>query len=205
MAVTASVLVSLLVPAAGSGAAAVAGSEDDVAAGYYRLLLEHTRWAETMWSPGTAGYRLWVRSTAGSEPGGTANPALYQSDSFAFTVVLGNAVLLRYGTYDESLAGVSRDVLRQHTLDTIEHYAAANRWVDPKGTWGGSVYWDSTFESYFAAAAKLMWDDLDATTQADIDKMIKGSANYVVSIGTGNDPKSPGWTIPGLEGEYQGI
>jgi hypothetical protein len=204
MVATVAVLVSWLVPAAGSSAAAAAGSEDDVAAGYYRLLLEHTRWAETMWSPGTAGYRLWVHSSAGSEPAGTANPAMYQNDSFAFTVVLGNAVLLRYGTYDEDLAGVSRDVLRQHTLDTIAHYAAANRWVDPQGTWGGSVYWDSTFESYFAAAAKLMWDDLDATTRADIDKMIKGAAGYIVSLGTGNDPKSPGWTIPGLAGEYQG-
>jgi hypothetical protein len=57
MVVTAVVLLSWLVPVARSSAAAAAGSEDDVAAGYYRLLLEHTRWAETMWSPGTAGYR----------------------------------------------------------------------------------------------------------------------------------------------------
>jgi hypothetical protein len=204
MALTATFLLSCLVPLAGPSAADVTGGEDDVAAGYYRLLLEHTRWAETMWNPGTAGYKLWVRSSAGTEPAGTANPALYQSDSFAFTVVLGNAVLLKFGTYDESLAGVSRDVLQEHTVTTIAHFAAANRWVDPQGSWGGNVYWDSTFESYFAAAAKLMWDDLDTTTRADINKMIKGSANYVVSIGTGNDPKSPGWTIPGITGDYQG-
>jgi hypothetical protein len=197
------VVVSSLVPLSAAGAS-VSGSEDDVAAGYYRILLEHTRWAETMWSPAAAEYKLWVRSASGSEPAGTANPALYQSDSFAFTVVLGNAVLLKFGTYDAGLAGVSKDVLRQHTVDTIAHYAAANRWVDPQGSWGGSVYWDSTFESYFAAAAKLMWDDLDATTRANVNKMIKGSADYVVSIGTGNDPKSPGWTIPGLGGEYEG-
>ncbi|MFB9837017.1 hypothetical protein [Actinoallomurus acaciae] len=175
-----------------------------VTAGYHRILLEHTRWAETMWNPATAEYRLWVRSSSGTEPAATANPALYQSDSFAFTVVLGNAVPLRFGTYDADLAGVPRDVLRQHTVDTIAHYAAANRWVDARGTWGGDVYWDSTFESYFAAAAKLMWADLDATTRVNIDKMIQGSANYVVSIGTGNDPKSPGWTIPGLAGGYEG-
>jgi hypothetical protein len=196
------VLACTLLPVTGA-TAATTGSEDDVAAGYYRLLLEHTRWAETMWSPGTAGYRLWVHSSAVAEPSGTANPALYQNDSFAFTVVLGNAVLLKFGTYDEKLAGVSRDVLRQHTVDTIAHYAAADRWVDSQGSWGGSVYWDSTFESYFAAAAKLMWDDLNATTRADIDKMIKGSAGYVVSLGTGSDPKSAPWTA-GLTGGYQG-
>src|SRR5262245_48639016 len=111
---TAGLLLGGLAPA---HAVVAPGSEDDVAAGYYRLLLEHTRWAESMWSPATAKYRLWVRSTAGTEPSGTANPAIYQSDSFAFTVVLGNAVLLKFGTYDESLAGVPRDVLRQHTLE----------------------------------------------------------------------------------------
>jgi F5/8 type C domain len=197
------VLVCTLVPVT-TAAAATTGNEDDVATGYYRLLLEHTRWAETMWSPAGANYKLWVRSSSGSEPTGSLNPAMYQSDSFAFTVVLGNAVLLKFGTYDENLAGVSRDVLQQHTVDTIAHYAAANRWVTSQGTWGGSVYWDSTFEAYFAAAAKLMWDDLDATTHTNVDKMIKGSANYIVSLGTGEDPKSPGWTIGGLTGGYQG-
>jgi hypothetical protein len=192
-----------LATATASRAAVSPGSEDDVAAGYYRLLLEHTRWAESMWSPAKAGYRLWVRSTAGTEPSGTANPAMYQSDSFAFTVVLGNAVLLKFGTYDETVAGVSRDVLLQHTVASIAHYAAANRWVDPKGSWGGSIYWDSTFESYFAAAAKLMWDDLDATTRANVDKLIRGSAGYVVSLGTKDDPRSPGWTTNGPSGGYR--
>jgi ABC-type cobalt transport system substrate-binding protein len=48
------VLACTLLPVTGA-TAATTGSEDDVAAGYYRLLLEHTRWAETMWSPATAG------------------------------------------------------------------------------------------------------------------------------------------------------
>ncbi|MGH3376656.1 MAG: discoidin domain-containing protein [Actinoallomurus sp.] len=128
---------------------------------------------------------------------------MYQSDSFAFTVVLGDAVLLRFGTYDESLAGVSRDVLRQRTLETIAHYAAVNRWVDPKGTWGGSVYWDATFESYFAAAARLMCDDLDPATRTNVDAMVRGAANNVVSLGTGTDPRAPKWTTNGLDGGYR--
>ena len=58
---------------------------DQIAATYYQLLLRHTNWAETQWDP-AAGY--------------------YLADSFSFAVVLGNAVLLTHGDYDQSEAGV---------------------------------------------------------------------------------------------------
>jgi hypothetical protein len=52
---------------------------------------------------------------------------VYQAKDMNFAVVLGKAVLLTHGEYDEELAGVSEDELRAHTLATIEHYAATNR------------------------------------------------------------------------------
>jgi hypothetical protein len=149
--------------AAGAHAAPIAGSEDAVAHGYHRLLLDHTRWAETTWDE-AAGH--------------------YQLQDFNFVVVLGNAVLLRFGDYDAEVAGVSRDVLRDHTLRTIAHFAASNRWVDPGGDWGVTTYWDSTFEAYFVAAARLLWDELDAPTRANVDRIAASAADAIAGAGT---------------------
>lgn len=168
------------------------GSEDAAAAAYYRALVKNTPWLESYWDSASGHY---LRGGAGSG-GSTAD--------FNFVGVMGNAVLLNYGTYDSALAGVSRAVLKQHTISTIAYYSKTNRWVDPNGDWGAKIYFDSTFETYFVDAAKLMWADLDATTRSNIDTIIKDEANYVVSLGTANDPRSPGWTTNGLLGNYQG-
>src|SRR5882724_5148546 len=88
-----------------NGVAYAAAAGDPVADTYYRVLLRHTRWAETQFDA-TLGY--------------------YRLTDFNFAVVLGNAVLVTRGTYDEQVAGVSRDVLRSRTVATIRHFAASN-------------------------------------------------------------------------------
>jgi hypothetical protein len=160
----------------------VSGTEDDVAQGYHRLLLEHTHWVESTWDEAAGHYKL---------------------ADFDFASVLGNAVVLRFGDYDEQLAGVSRATLADHTLRTIAHFAATDRFVAPRGEWGGLIYFDSTFESYFVAAAHVMWDDLDATTRANVDTITRASADYVASLGAGEDPRSPGWFTLGLLGGFR--
>lgn len=159
------------------------GSEDDVASVYYQLLQKHTRWVEEIQWDAQKGY--------------------YNSRDFAFVSVLGNAVLLKFGQFDPELTGISYEDLKDHTLRTIEHFAASNMWAGGS-EWGGKIFWDSTYESYFVAAAKLMWPDLAADTRQNINAIIVGSADYVSSLGTNEDPRSGGWSSNGLKGGYKG-
>lgn len=155
---------------------------DPVADTYYRVLLRHTRWAETQYDA-TNGY--------------------YRRTDFGFAVVLGNAVLITRGPYDAQVAGVSREVLRERTIATIRHFAASN--VLTGGTeWGKTLFWDTTFQSYFVLAARLLWNDFDATTRSHVDTIARGQADYTASLGTGNDPRSGGWTPNGTAGGFQG-
>jgi hypothetical protein len=156
--------------------------DDTVAAAYYRLLLLHTHWAEQQWDA-TAGH--------------------YSGTDFSFAVVLGNAVLLTHGDYDASVAGVDAATLRAHTVATISHFAASN--VLTGGTeWGETMFFDSTFELYFVLAAKLLWSELDDATRATVDRMAAAQADYTTAIGSGDDPRSPGWSPNGLLGGWVG-
>src|SRR5690606_29132809 len=107
----------------------------------------HTRRVETLWDDAVGHYPL---------------------ADYNIVHVLGNAVLLTMGDYDADLAGVSRDTLRDHTLATIDYaartnfYATGSTWGDVGYEWGGAIFWDGTMESYFVAAARLLWDDLSA-------------------------------------------
>ncbi|MFF5072374.1 discoidin domain-containing protein [Micromonospora olivasterospora] len=157
-------------------------ADDAVAQTYHRVLLRHTRWAETQWDEAAGHYR-------------TAN--------FSFAVVLGNALVLTRGTFDEALAGIDAETLKAHTVATLSHFAASNRLVG--GTeWGKTLYFDSTFELYFQLAGRLLWNDLDATTRANLDQLAQLQATYTASLGTGDDPRSPGWTTNGLAGGWIG-
>lgn len=159
------------------------GAPDETAANYYAALLRHTRWVETVWD-----------ESAG----------VYQAKDMNFAVVLGNAVLLTHGEYDADLAGVPEDTLREHTLATIEHYAATNRLVDPDGTWGRQLFWDSTFQSYFLAAGTLLWDELDPTTRANLTTIATGQSRYTADLDFTDDPMSGSWTTEWPEGKYRG-
>jgi len=159
------------------------GAPDTVAADYYAALLRHTRWVESVWD----------------EPAG-----VYQAKDMNFAVVLGNAVLLAHGEYDEELAGVSEDELRSHTLATIEHYAATNRLVDPDGTWGRQLFWESTFQSYFLAAGTLLWDELDAATRTNLTTIATSQSRYTADLDFGDDPLSGDWTAKWPAGKYRG-
>jgi hypothetical protein len=169
--------------AASRAEAFLPGSEDAIAGQYHDALLQHTRWVETTWN---------------------ATNGFYNLVDMDFTSVLGNAVLLKFGSYDATAAGVSAATLQDHTIRTIQHFAATNLWNNANGDWGKRVYFDSTFEQYFVAAAKIMWADLDATTRSRIDAIIRGGANQIVSQGSGNDPLSAGWTTNGLTGGFIG-
>ncbi|MET9255390.1 discoidin domain-containing protein [Streptomyces sp. NPDC003717] len=169
--------------AASSAPAAPASTPpDETAATYHRVLLDHTRWSETQWD---------------------AAQGHYTAKDFGFAVVLGNAVLLTHGTYDARRAGVDRDTLRQRTLATIRHFAASNRLTG--GTeWGRKLFFDTTFQSYFVLAARLLWHDLDEATRADVDTIVREQAAYTASLGTGDDPDSGDWTPNGLTGGHVG-
>ncbi|MBD5785932.1 discoidin domain-containing protein [Cellulosimicrobium terreum] len=159
------------------------GAPDPIAADYYEALLRHTNWVETIWDEGAG---------------------VYQSKDMNFAVVLGNAVLLTHGEYDAEIAGVSEDVLREQTISTITHYAATNRFVDPAGTWGKRLFWDSTFQSYFLDAGRLMWDELDATTQENLTTIATGQSQYTADLDFGKDPMSGSWTADWPTGKHEG-
>lgn len=163
--------------------AAPAIESDTVAQTYYEVLLRHTPFAESQWEAANQRY--------------TTNNYMGES------LILGNAVLLTRGTYDEALAGISKADLLDHTLKSISYFAATNRFNG--GTlWGKNLFWEATYESYFLAAAHLLWDELDEPTRANVLNISKGQADYTVSLGTARDPGSGGWTTNGLVGGYQG-
>ncbi|MEU6679105.1 discoidin domain-containing protein [Streptomyces sp. NPDC046925] len=166
----------------GSGQASAAAQPDAIASTYYRVLLAHTRWAETQWD-----------SARGH----------YTAKDFGFAVVLGNAVLLTRGPYDAGLAGVDKDTLRTRTLATLKHFAASNR-LTGGDEWGRKLFFDTTFQSYFVLAARLLWDDLDEATRHDVDTIVRGQAQYTAELGTGDDPDSGDWSPHGLSGGFKG-
>ncbi|CAM5641279.1 hypothetical protein SALBM217S_09135 [Streptomyces griseoloalbus] len=172
----------------GSGTAQAHGQHrndtaaDPVADIYHRVLLNHTRWTETQWDV-ARGY--------------------YTDKDFGFAVVLGHAVLLTRGSYDEARAGTEKQVLKARTIATIKHFAASNRLTG--GTqWGRRLFFDTTFQLYFVLAARLLWDDLDETTRSRVDSIAREQAAYTTALGTGNDPSSGSWTPRGLLGGHEG-
>ncbi|MFJ4831826.1 discoidin domain-containing protein [Streptomyces sp. NPDC088747] len=173
--------------ASGAGRASAATpttapASDPVSDTYYRVLLSHTRWSEEQWD---------------------AAQGHYTDKDFGFAVVLGNAVLLTRGPYDAERAGVDRDTLRARTLATLKYFAAANRLAG--GTlWGRRLFWDSTFQSYFVLAARLLWDDLDEATRRNVDSIAREQAEFTTQLGTSDDPDSGGWTPHGLSGGFDG-
>ncbi|MCX5084408.1 discoidin domain-containing protein [Streptomyces sp. NBC_00401] len=165
-----------------AGPADSASPPDEIAATYHRVLLQHTHWSETQWDE-ARGY--------------------YTDKDFGFAVVLGHAVLLTHGTYDSGPAGIDRETLKARTLATIRHFAASNRLTG--GTqWGRKLFFDTTFQSYFVLAARLLWDDLDSTTRANVDTIVREQAAYTTRLGTGDDPDSGDWTPNGLQGGHVG-
>lgn len=176
-----------LAPAAQATAAPVVktafGAPDEIAADYYAALLRHTRWVNTVWDPAINAY---------------------QSKDFNFAVVLGNAVIVTHGDYDAEITGISKDQLTQRTIDTIRYYAAKNRFVDPNGTWGKRMFWDSTFQSYFLDAGRVLWDQLDATTQENLETIAVGQSAYTSDLHYGNDPLSGSWTADWPSGKHEG-
>ncbi|QQM46125.1 discoidin domain-containing protein [Streptomyces liliifuscus] len=168
-------------PASAATTAAAPG-EDPVSHTYYRVLLSHTRWSEQQWDPAQGHYT---------------------DRDFGFAVVLGNAVLLTRGPYDAERAGVDKDTLRARTIATVKHFAASNRLTG--GTkWGRRLFWDTTFQSYFVLAARLLWDDLDEATRRNIDTIAREQAQFTTQLGTGDDPDSGDWTPHGLSGGFEG-
>ncbi|GAB3596604.1 discoidin domain-containing protein [Microbacterium tumbae] len=159
------------------------GAPDEIAADYYAALLRHTRWVNTVWDPAIGAY---------------------QFKDFNFAVVLGNAVLLTHGEYDAEVAGISKEQLRQRTVDTIRHYAAENRFVDPNGTWGKRLFWDSTFQSYFLDAGRLLWDELDDETRRNLETIAVGQSEYTSDLNHGDDPLSGSWTADWPTGKHEG-
>nr|WP_236778900.1 discoidin domain-containing protein [Agromyces seonyuensis] len=169
-------------PAVGTTAAEY-GAPDEIAADYYGALLRHTRWVNGVWDSARGAYEL---------------------KDFNFAVVLGNAVLLTYGDYDESVAGIPESELRAKTIATIRHYAANNRLVDPNGVWGKKLFWDSTFQSYFLDAGRLMWDELDPVTQRNLTTIATGQSAYASDLDHGRDPLSGSWTADWPTGKHIG-
>ncbi|NED83922.1 hypothetical protein G3I76_27990, partial [Streptomyces sp. SID11233] len=112
-------------------------------------------------------------------------------------------VLLTQGSYDSERTGVDRDTLRTRTLATIRHFAASNR-LTGGDQWGRTLFFDTTFQSYFVMAAKLLWSELDATTRSHVDALLRGQAEYTDGLGTGDDPASGSWTPHGLTGGFEG-
>ena len=178
----AAMLASGLLPGIARATGTLTGPPDPVAATYLRVLLRHTRWAEQQFD---------------------AVAGIYPARDFTFAVVLGNALLLTRDGYDAEVAGIDQPTLRTHTLATIKHFAASNLLTG--GTeWGRKLFFDTTFQSYFLLAARLLWTDLDDATKRNVERIATEQAAYTTALGDRDDPASGGWTPNGRKGGFAG-
>lgn len=168
-------------PPAGTVSPSVTGDPDGVADTYYTALLKNTPIMEANWDPALGAYSRTADTYIG---------------------VLGNAVLLRFGQFDPKLAGIDRETLHEHTVRTIEHYAATN-YYNGGTEWGRPLFWNATYVVYFGAAANLLWDELGSAAREQVHRLLAGTADYDGTLGTADDPASPGWTTNGLSGGYR--
>ncbi|MGO4760889.1 hypothetical protein AB4212_71685, partial [Streptomyces sp. 2MCAF27] len=67
-----------------------------------------------------------------------------------------------------------------------------------------TLFFDTTFQSYFVLAARLLWNDLDTATRQNIETIVREQAAYTVSLGSGDDPASGDWTPNGQSGGHIG-
>ncbi len=90
---------------------------------------------------------------------------------------LSLAIALRTGAYDPSATGVSAAGATQVVAEIVSVVAAHHR-ANVVGGWGSS--WQSPlFASLAGRAGWLVWDDLDSTTQTEVERMVLGESDYV--------------------------
>ncbi|HKC29286.1 MAG TPA: hypothetical protein VKB75_14830, partial [Jatrophihabitans sp.] len=118
-------------------------------------------------------------------------------------IALAYATLLTAEPDQASFGGVSRETMLDHTIKSIRHEAYTNVLSGSGyGTWGGGT-WQASLETYgWAGAAHLLWNQLDADTQAIVRKVLTGEANILITkpIATatpGNTgAEDNGWNTP---------
>jgi len=99
----------------------------------------------------------------------------------------GLAISLQLGLYNSNVTGVSRQEAEKKTIQLIRslvHRHRANS--DSTNSWGW-VWQSPSWTAYTAMAGWLMWDELDATTQNELAKMVESEAEWVMS--NKNHPK----------------
>lgn len=125
----------------------------------------------------------------------------------ACCVVYGTGVLLKTGSYDAKIVGVSQDQAQERTIRLIRGIVRAHRANRPEGeAWGISRDWPDSHQYWQTAlwaalsgmGGWLMWEDLDSTTQQMLVAMLQQESarfvdlNYQVPYwnGDGGDTKA---------------
>lgn len=93
------------------------------------------------------------------------------------------ATLLTALPDQQSFGGVSRSVMLDHLIESIRYEALTNVFSGAGyNKWGQGDTFEFSLDTYtWADAAYMIWDQLDASTQALVEKVVTGEANMLVS------------------------
>ncbi|MGH2949530.1 MAG: discoidin domain-containing protein, partial [Solirubrobacteraceae bacterium] len=128
--------------------------------------------AEEYWRDESDPAKPWSGYFAAPGPGVT-QPRGAGNMAIAYTTLL----LAR--PEQQRFAGVPREVMLEHVIETIRHEAHTNRLAG--GSWGGGT-WQAALETYgWAFAAHLLWDRLDADTRQVVEQIVTGEADILLT------------------------
>lgn len=92
------------------------------------------------------------------------------------------ATLLAARPQQPQFAGVPRATLERHAIEAIRHEAMTNSLSGAGDDRWGNGTWQASLETYgWGWAAHLLWDDLDASTRALVDKVVAGEADILLT------------------------
>lgn len=92
------------------------------------------------------------------------------------------ATLLTAAPDRASFGGVPRETMIDHTIQSIRHEALTNSLSGAGYNRWGNGSWQAALETYpWAFAAHVLWDELDADTQALVERVVTREANILLT------------------------
>jgi hypothetical protein len=98
---------------------------------------------------------------------------------FPAAMAFGIAIAIRTGIYEPAITGVSLQEAKDKTIQMVRAVAYDHKVNNTRKVWGGD--WQAAHWAYYSGyAAWLLWNDLSATDQSNVIKMIVSEADRFV-------------------------
>lgn len=163
-------------PAAHFAPPQLVGREDEFCRRAYRIMMRGSRFLSDLYrewpTEPNCGYLGW---------GGSGEKEINGNLGFAYLY----ALLLRFGAFDETIAGVTRQEAQRRVVGVIR-YAAFTHFSGPHTCtdgrqWGGGWH-GASWSSVFAQLVWFTWDELDAETRQLAARVIVAEADRFIGV-----------------------